>query len=251
MRILRLVTLLVSMAAMSANANDGLIVAVASNFQSSARAIAAGFAESTGIPVRITSGSTGHLYAKIVNGAPYDVFLAADTERPLLLVSNKAAEADTYAVYATGFLVLWSIDPSYRKESCFEDFKAGRFSKLAIANPATAPYGLAARRVLQASGLWETVSDKLVFGENVSQAYQFASTGNANFGLVAASQVAASESASSTCLVRFSSEVDGAASVSQAGVVLSRSKRPNEARQFMSYLMSQNVRALLRQQGYQ
>ena len=251
MRVPRLVTLLVSMAAMNANATEGLIVAVASNFQSSARAIAAQFTHATGIPIRITSGSTGHLYAQIVNGAPYDVFLAADIERPQLLVTSGAAEADTYAVYATGYLVLWSIDPAYRKESCFEDFKAGRFSRLAIANPETAPYGLAAKRLLRAAGLWDAMTDKLVFGENVSQTFQFAATGNASLGLVAASQVLASESASSTCLVRFSGEFDGAARVSQAGAVLRRSRRPDEARQFMAYLVSQEVRALLSQQGYQ
>lgn len=251
MRVLRLVTLLVSMATTNAIAADGLIVAVASNFQSSARVIAAEFTGTTGIPVRITSGSTGHLYAQIVNGAPYDVFLAADIERPQLLVKAGAAEADTYAVYATGYLVLWSIDPTYRRESCFEEFKAGRFSKLAIANPETAPYGLAARRLLQSAGLWEAMTDKLVFGENVSQTYQFAATGNASFGLVAASQVLASQSAQSTCLIDFSVEYGGMAGVSQAGVVLRRSGRPDEARKFMAHLMSQKTRALLNQRGYQ
>lgn len=238
------------MVAMSANATEGLIVAVASNFQATAREVAAEFTRVTEIPVRITSGSTGHLYAQIVNGAPYDVFLAADTERPQLLVDNELADAQSFAVYATGHLVLWSNDPQFERDSCYETFFAGNYSRLAIANPNTAPYGLAAKRVLRAAGLWNQVSGKLVFGENIAQTFQFVATRNASFGLVAASQLVTNEALTSSCHVALSETYPAEASVRQAGVVLARSKQPAEAQRFLQFIQSPPMIELLSQRGY-
>ncbi len=238
------------MVAMSANATEGLTVAVASNFQATARDVATAFTRATDIPVRITSGSTGHLYAQIVNGAPYDVYLAADTERPRLLVGNGLAVASSFAIYATGHLILWSNDPQFEKQSCYDEFIAGNYSRLAIANPETAPYGLAAKRVLQAAGLWDQVSDRLVYGENIAQAFQFVATRNAAFGLVAASQAITSQTFTATCLVALSEAYTSEASVHQAGVVLTKSKRPAEAQQFLQFILSPPMIELLRLHGY-
>lgn len=238
------------MAAMNANAADGLLVAVASNFQAAAREIAVEFEQATGIPVRITSGSTGHLYAQIVNGAPYDVFLAADTERPRRLVADGLADSNGFEVYATGYLALWSNDPQFDRDNCFEDFVAGNYSRLAIANPETAPYGQAAKRVLQAAELWDDARNKLVFGENVNQAFQFVATRNASFGLVAASQVIAGKMEETSCFVVLSHDYVTNASVRQAGVVLKRSRQQAAATQFMQFIVSPSMHEFLWERGY-
>lgn len=250
MAIPRIATLLVLLATLNANAADGLVVAVASNFQSAAREVSAEFTEATGIPVRITSGSTGHLYAQIVNGAPYDVFLAADVERPQLLVDGELADAESLAVYATGQLVLWSNTRQRGASDCYADLIDGKFSRLAIANPETAPYGHAAKRFLQAAGIWDKVSGKLVYGENISQAFQFAATGNADLALVAESQVVAFPSSTRTCHVVLSKYNAADTQVKQAGVVLNRSRNPAEARQFLSFIVSPAMVDFLHERGY-
>jgi molybdate transport system substrate-binding protein len=246
----RLFLPLLLLASSNSYASEQLTVAVASNFQSTATEIAALFSKSTQIPVRISSGSTGSLYARIINGAPYDVFLAADTERPLLLAANGVAETDSTIVYAIGTLVLWSADPRFDNRNCLQDFANGDFSRLAIANPATAPYGRAAKAYLQEAKLWDKVSDKLVFGENVAQTYQFVATGNATLGLVAASQLAGRKVPIPTCFERISEEQTGGSPIHQAGVVLTASQNKSAARQFMRFVQSPEMIELLGRRGY-
>ena len=120
-----------------------------------------------------SGGSTGKLYAQIVNGAPYDVFLAADLERPRQLEADSLALKNSFFVYAKGFLVLWSSDATFSGKDCLQAFERGRFRKLAIANPTTAPYGAAAKRYLERNAHWVDVADRVVYGESVSQAFQF------------------------------------------------------------------------------
>ena len=250
MAVLRIVSLLLCLAAASASAADGLIVAVASNFQSTARELATEFTSATGIPVQVASGSTGHLYAQILNGAPYDVFLAADIERPRLLASGGLAAQDTFFVYATGYVALWSTDPQFEQESCFDDFVNGRYSRLAIANPELAPYGQAAKRVLQAAGLWDGVAEKLVFGESVSQAFQFVATGNASFGLVSTSQVMSTKGLSTSCFIALAKDDVGEARVRQAGVILKRSSHQAWAEKFVNFILEPSMHEFLEQRGY-
>jgi len=168
---------------------QSLTGAVASNFLKPFRHIAAAFESETGHSVRIVSGSTGKLYAQIVHGAPFDVFLSADTERPALLEQNKHAVPGTRFTYARGRLALWSVDSKRIPSDGEKVLRQGSFKHLALANPKTAPYGRAAREVMQRLKLWSHYAPRIVKGENVSQTLQFVATGNAELGFVAYSQV--------------------------------------------------------------
>ena len=246
----RLILFLLILTPGGAHAGEQLTIAVASNFQATAKEIATQFSATTDISVRISSGSTGSLYARIVNGAPYDIFLAADTARPRLLEKHGFAVANSSFVYASGQLVLWSADPRFKDRDCGEDLANGAFTHLAIANPRTAPYGLAAKSYLQSKKLWSSVSDRLVVGENIAQTFQFIATGNASMGLIAASQISGGVSPETTCLDIISEQAIGDVQIHQAGVVLSASQNKPAAERFMSFLQSSDVAALLAQRGY-
>ena len=165
-----------------------LQVAVSSNFADAATRIADRFEEKTGRKVSLSFGSSGKHFTQIRNGAPFDLFLSADTLRPALLEQEGLAVYGSRHTYAVGKLVLWSPTIGY-VDSEGRVLSDGAFRFLAIAHPDLAPYGRAAREVLQAKGLWEDLSDRIVRGENISQAYHFVTSGNAELGFVAASQV--------------------------------------------------------------
>lgn len=165
-----------------------LKLAVASNFRPAMEALEQGFESVSDHRLTLIYGSTGKLYAQIFHGAPFDAFLAADAERPRRLERDGLAVAGSRFTYAIGKLVLWSPRPNY-VDTSGNILEQGDFRHLAIANPLLAPYGLAAREVLQARGAWDRVSQRLVHGENISQTFQFIETGNAELGFVAWSQV--------------------------------------------------------------
>lgn len=167
---------------------DEVKVAVAANFTAPMQAIAPAFEKATGHRLVASFGATGQFYAQIQNGAPFDVFLSADDSTPAKLESEGATIPGSRFTYAIGSLVLWSANPSYLDGSDAA-LKAGQFKHLSIANPKAAPYGLAATQVLAKLGLSEAVKGKLVEGQNITQAHQFVSTGNAELGFVALSQV--------------------------------------------------------------
>lgn len=159
-------------------------VAVASNFAGAMELLATAFTETTGHKLRLSYGSTGKHYAQIRQGAPFDVFLAADEERPQRLEAEGVGVPGTRFTYARGVLVLWSPDdPIADPVTSLEQAR-----RVALANPRLAPYGRAARDTLQTLGLWESVGPGAVRGENIAQAYQFVATGNASLGFVALSQ---------------------------------------------------------------
>lgn len=157
-------------------------MAVAANAAEAVEALGADFEERTGHRVAVTVGSTGKLYAQILHGAPFDVFLAADQERPRLLVEQGIAVEGSRVTYAVGRLVLWSPDPEV--DAAAETLRKGAFRRLAIANPDLAPYGAAARETLQELGLWKSLRGKIVVGENVGQAFAMVASGNAELGFV-------------------------------------------------------------------
>jgi len=161
-------------------------IAVASNFYAAMKKIAADFEEVSGHTVSISSGSTGKLYSQIVNGAPFDIFFAADSERPARLEREGYAIAGSRFTYAVGRLAVFS-----SKDGQAGDLKnlvtKGDFRKAAIANPRVAPYGRAARQALIKWGVWKNIKPRLVFGENVSQTLHFILSGSADIGLVALS----------------------------------------------------------------
>jgi molybdate transport system substrate-binding protein len=236
--------------AASAGADESLTIAVASNFRSTAELIAEDFTDESGIPVRLSSGSTGKLYAQIVNGAPYDIFLAADVERPRLLTENGGAIEGSLRVFAEGKLVLISADPELSEQDCLRLLEDGSYRRIAIANPVIAPYGAAAKAYLQAAGLWDDAEAKMVMGENVSQTFQFVATGNATLGIVSASQLA-DDSGAARISCRRAIDVPEDEAVHQGGVILRRSEMLEEARLFMEYLRSDTVSALVLARGYE
>ncbi|WP_343351388.1 molybdate ABC transporter substrate-binding protein [Pseudomonas sediminis] len=167
---------------------DEVKVAVAANFTAPMQAIAPAFEKATGHSLVASFGATGQFYAQIQNGAPFDVLLSADDTTPAKLESEGVTVPGSRFTYAIGSLVLWSADAHYL-DGTGAALKAGQFKHLSIANPKAAPYGLAATQVLAKLGLSEAVKGKLVEGQNITQAHQFVSTGNAELGFVALSQV--------------------------------------------------------------
>ena len=164
-------------------------VAVATNFLVPLRSLAGEFAARTGHSLRISSGSTGQLYAQITNGAPYDVFLSADAARPLRLEAAGATIAGTRRTYALGRIVLWSAYPGRVDAGGARALDTLGDGKIAIANPEVAPYGVASQEALERLGFWEQVQDRLVRGINVAQVFQFIGTRNAAMGFIAMSQL--------------------------------------------------------------
>jgi molybdate transport system substrate-binding protein len=166
---------------------DELRVAVASNFTPVLQRLAPVFKQESGHTLTLISGATGQHYTQIVNGAPFDVFLAADAERPALLETNGRGIAGTRSTYAIGMLVLWSMDAGLVDDTAAV-LRGSAFRHLAMANPKLAPYGNAAREVLMGLGLWENLQERLVQGENITQTLQFVQSGNAELGFIARAQ---------------------------------------------------------------
>ena len=164
-------------------------LAVASNFANTIREIAGRFEDQTGHEVALSFASTGKHYAQIKNGAPFDAFFAADERRPRLLEEERAWRCrDLVSTYALGELVLWSPETGV-VDSAGEVLESDGFRFLALANPKLAPYGRAAREVLEARDLWQSLQNRIVRGENIGQTYQFVASGSAELGFVARSQI--------------------------------------------------------------
>jgi molybdate transport system substrate-binding protein len=236
------------LASTSSLADESLTIAVASNFQVTAKEIAAEFTAVTQIPTRISAGSTGKLYAQIIHGAPFDVFLSADAARPKLLEENGVAVKGSRVTYATGALVLWSADSALENKDCLAALKTGSYRRLAIANPLTAPYGNAAKEFLEAAGIFDAVESRIVYGENISQTLQFVVTGNATLGLIALSQVKGGLPVDASCSWNVPSTMHTA--IEQQAVLLASSDNADAARRFMTFLQSAQVTTLLESRGY-
>jgi len=229
-------------------ADDIVTVAVASNFAKTAAEVSAAFTEITAVPVRISPGSTGKLYAQIINGAPFDLFLSADTERPLLLEKSGYTVNGSRQTYAIGSLVLWSRDERLRGRDCHEVLERGDYRWLALANPKTAPYGAAAREFLEEAGLWESASQRAVFGENIAQTLQFVASGNATLGFVSLSQTKDPDLPAVTCTWTVPSTSD--ASLHQQLVLLQRARSNAGARQFLEFLSTPAAKEIIVRHGY-
>lgn len=167
---------------------DEAQIAVAANFATPVKRIAADFEKDTGHRAIIVTGASGKFHAQIVNGAPFDVLLSADDEIPAKLEQGGQAVAGSRFTYAIGRLVLWSARPGV-VDSEGTVLKSGDFRHIALANPKLAPYGLAAMQTMAALGVSERLQPRFVLGENIAQTHQFAATGNAELGFVALAQV--------------------------------------------------------------
>lgn len=245
---LRVPILLAALLPGSLFADDFVTVAVASNFANTAGEISAAFTEKSGIAVRISSGSTGKLYAQIINGAPFDVFFSADTARPLLLEQSGLIVNGSRFTYAIGRLVLFSRDERLQGKDCREALQQGQYRWLALTNPDTAPYGSAAREVLQGEGLWESASRRAVFGENIAQTLQFVVTGNATLGFVALSQTKDPDLPAATCawIVPGSLHAD----LHQQLVLLGRARGNAGAQRFVDFLHTPAAKEIISRHGY-
>jgi molybdate transport system substrate-binding protein len=220
-------------------------VAVAQNFAPVARELGAAFERSNGGRVILSAASSGKLYAQIDSGAPFDVFLSADAERPARLESEGLATAGSRFTYALGRLVLWSADLE-RVDPGGKVLEGEDWRHLAIANPELAPYGAAAAETLRGLGLWERVASRLVRGEDVGQAFQFVVSGNAELGFVALSQLADGQHGGSRWLVPESLH----APIEQQAVLLARAAENATARAFLAFLRSAQAHARISQAGY-
>lgn len=219
-------------------------VAVAANFVPTLERLAADFGERTGHRVLASSASTGKHYAQIRNGAGFDVFLAADAQRPALVEQEGLGVAGTRFTYAQGRLALW-VPGEAALPAPREYLEAARFRRLAIANPRLAPYGLAAQQVLERWQFWDRLQDRLVSGENVAQATQFVATGNAQAGLVALAQVLALAPDARGAYSPIPSGLHDP--IDQQALLLRDS---SAARAFIEYLRSDAAVARIREAGY-
>lgn len=217
---------------------DEIYVAVAANFTTTSKAIAELFEKETGHQVKLSFGSTGKFYAQIMNGAPFQVFLAADSTHPQKLAQNGEGIAETLFTYATGKLVLWSL-----QEKPENIFKNQQFKKLVIANPETAPYGTAAVEALKAMKLWEQLESKIVKGDNISQTQQFISTGNVEIGFIALAQAMQNG---------YFWEVpqEFYTPLRQQAILLKKGSESAAAKAFLNYLKTPPATALITKAGY-
>lgn len=222
-------------------------VAVAANFTEPIKAIAAVLEKTTGHSIKVSLGATGALSTQIKNGAPFDVFLAADDKRPAMLEKEGLTAPGTRFTYATGRLVLWSVDPA-KVDDQGEILKSPQVRKVAFANPKTAPYGAAAMQVMDKLGLADVLKPKLVQGESIGQAYNFVKTGNADIGFVAMSQVlAGGRLKEGSMWVIPQTHYD---TIRQDAVVLKRGQHNEAALALVRLLQSPNIKDLIRSYGY-
>jgi molybdate transport system substrate-binding protein len=218
-------------------------VAVAANFTAAAKEIGTLFAKASGHQAVFSFGSTGQLYTQITQQAPFEVFLAADQERPKKAEEGGLAVAGSRFTYATGKIVLFSRDDNLVKDGA--TLKEGKFAKIAIANPTAAPYGAAAVETMQALKVYDALKPKIVQGNNIAQTYQFVSTGNAELGFVALSQAVGKDGGS--CWIV---PADLYTVIAQDAVLLKRGADNAAARAFVAFLKGAQARAVKEKYGY-
>ena len=216
---------------------------MAANFTAAGREIAAAFEDATGDTALLSFGSTGQLYAQIVQGAPFDVFLAADQERPERAEREGLAVSGSRRTYAVGRLVLFSAEAG--RVTGPDALRDPGLRRIALANPALAPYGRAALEVAEALGMADILRNRQVIGANVSQAHQFVRTGNAELGFLALSQVARTSGGS-----RWLVPEDLHTPIRQQAVLLEAGRDNPAAGRFLDFLGSATARKILRRHGY-
>jgi molybdate transport system substrate-binding protein len=219
-------------------------IAVAANFLDTARILTELYTADNGATIEWIAGSSGKHYNMIVNGAPFDALLSADLERPRKLEEEGRTIAGTRFTYAVGVLVLWSpraesIDPG------FSILDGSRRNRIALAKPELAPFGLAAQETLMAMGRWDTVEPRLVYGSNVSQALQFAQSGNAAAAFVALSQVLSLPEKSRGAHLEIPPEMHQP--ILQQAVLL---RENPTARGFLEFMKTPQARETIRLAGY-
>ena len=238
------IALLIVICSNSVTADEGLTIGVAANFLVPFKEIVILFEQRTGIRIDGIFNSSGNLFGQIKNGAPYDLFLSADKLRPELLWEEGLAKKPF--IYTEGTVVLWTA----RKEFCSagswrQVLKMQSISRVAIANPKTAPYGEAALEALKTARLEVPLAGKLVFAQNVSQVFQYADTRAVDVGFCALSS-ALSEFGEKGCYFT----IEEAPPIEQAACILTRSGKRTDAERFASFITSPEAETIKKKYGY-
>ncbi|MGI9483846.1 MAG: molybdate ABC transporter substrate-binding protein [Hyphomicrobiales bacterium] len=224
------------------------LVAVAANFSDASKRIKNEFENGHNHKVKLVTGSTGKLYAQIINGAPFDVFLAADTVRPEKLEADGRAVAGSRFTYALGQLVLWSAQKDLIGDDGAQALEMGRFRRLAMANPDLAPYGAAAIQTLQNLNLHQPLKNKIVMGENAGQAFALVSSGNAELGFVPLTFVM--NPVGTAKGQKWIVPADKYDPIRQDAVLLMRAKENEAATRFLTFLRSDDAKSVIKDLGY-
>lgn len=226
---------------------DELKIAVAANFLKTMDALAKGFEQQTGHVIKVSGGPTGKLYAQIINGAPFDLFFAADGKTTRKLDEDNLIKTGSRFVYAQGRLALWMPEVS-AAEDAIPVLKKAAFTHIAIANPKAAPYGIAAEQTLHQLGLLESLRPKFVMGENVGQTYQFVATGNAQLGFVAYSYCVDPKHVNKGSYWLVPQQYHDP--LNQEAVILKKAAQSQAAQAFVDYLHASEGRRIIESNGY-
>lgn len=225
---------------------DEVVAAVAANFAAAMARIEPAFEQASGHQLTVVLGSSGKLVTQIQQGAPFDVLLSADMERPELLAKSRLGVAASRFTYAIGRVALWSLDPQAIGTDGTAYLRAGVFRHLAIANPVVAPYGVAAQQTLEKLGLWQSVQGRLVRGEDIGQVYAMVGTGAAEAGFVALSAVLAGPKPGSRWTVPQEMHLP----LRQDAILVTRARSNPAAQAFLDYLKTPQARAVIADLGY-
>ena len=220
-------------------------VAVAANFTQPAREIAGAFEKETGHHVVMSFGSSGAFYSQIQQGAPFEVFLSADGERPAKLEAENLSVRGTRFVYAYGKLVLWSATPGL-VDGKGAILKKGNFQHIAIADPAAAPYGTAAVEMMKKLGLYNALGPKIVKGSSIAQAYGFVDSGSAELGFVALSQIYKLNKGS--CWIVPAADYTP---IDQQAILLTPGANDPVAKAYIAFLKSPEAVKIIKSYGYE
>lgn len=226
---------------------EQVLVAVAANFIPPFRELAVEFEKSTGHRVQVAAGSSGNFYSQIKNGAPFDVFFSADMDRPTLLEDEGFGVKDSRFTYAVGRLVLWSPNADLIKGE--ETLRSKNFKRLAVANPKTAPYGLAAMQTMQKLELWDRLQPQIVMGENLGQTMGFIESGNAQLGFVALSQALDPKVKGKGS--RWDVPINLHEPIKQDVILLTKGKDNQAARALMEFMGSPQAKTIIERYGYE
>ncbi len=230
-------------------AAQSITVAAAADLQFAMQDVAAGFQKETGKEVKLIYGSSGNFFQQIQNGAPFDMFFSANLDYPKRLESSGLTMSGSYYQYARGKIVVWvPNDSRISIDLGLKSLLDPVVKKIAIANPQHAPYGQAAVAAMQSEGVYEKVKDRLVLGENISQAASFVVSGAADVGVVALSLALSPNLKGKGRYAEI--PVTEYPPIEQACVILNSSKDKETAKQFLSYIKTAAVAGTLKRYGF-
>lgn len=200
------------------------------------------------VTLKVSVGSSGNFFAQIQNGAPFDLFLSADVKYPQALINAGLADSSSLTVYAVGRIVLWTVQPELDVARGLSILREDEVKKLAIANPAHAPYGRAAQAALEYHKMWKEIQPKIVLGENIAQAAQFVETGNVDAGIVALALVLAPKLKNTGKF--FEIPEASYPRMDQAAILTNKGRENPAARAYLKFLRSQQARNIFDRYGF-